>query len=240
MVVRNAGEHAGLVEFHVPRELEIVAICPYPGRDAGEAVAARAAHLHTFAVTRGVQKKLRRRNKPGLSAQPVEKVEHPRDLAHGIGGTRLLAVAEGRVRNTHLRCRTRRKEHLVKGGAANARVGEEVAEQARLFCFLKRKGAIAARVVDDAHEGFLRVAAPGPSGTVLFWNPGHISCSPRAVQHHGTPSPAAPRVLSCGPPWDILRAATPVAAAVAGFQRPLGGRRRRPRPAFRTRIPEQS
>ena len=151
MIVRHAGKHACFVKFHVPRELEVFLIGADPGRDAGEAVAARAADFHAFAISGGVQKEFRRRNEAGLAAEAMQEIEHSGHLLDGIGRAGLLTVAEGGIGDVHLLCRTRRQQGFVERGPTNAGVGEYVAVQLRFVAILQLQGAAAACMMKYAH-----------------------------------------------------------------------------------------
>ena len=76
MVVRHAGQHAGLVELHVPGQLEVFLVGADPGGHAREAVAARPADVDALAVLGRVQEELRRRDEARLAAHAVQEVEH--------------------------------------------------------------------------------------------------------------------------------------------------------------------
>ena len=150
VVVRHAGQHAGLVELHVPGQLEVFLVGADPGGHAREAVAARPADIDALAVLGRVQEKLRRRDEARFAAHAVQEIEHLGHLLDRIRRPGMLAVTEGGVRDAHLFGGTRGKEHLVEGRAADAGVGKKLAVQLGLFPFLKRKRANAARLVDDA------------------------------------------------------------------------------------------
>ena len=68
VVVGHAGEHAHLVELHVPGQLEVALVGAYPGGDAGEAVAARAAHVDALAVALGVEEEFGGLDEAGAAA----------------------------------------------------------------------------------------------------------------------------------------------------------------------------
>lgn len=147
VVVGNAGEHADLGEFHVPRELEIVLVGADPSRDAREAVAAGAACVDAFPVTLGVHEKFRSCNEAGFSAEPVQEIEDFRHLADSVGRTGLLAVAERGIRDTELIGRMRREHHVIEFGAADARVRKLLTEELGFLNVLKRQAAVMRRVL---------------------------------------------------------------------------------------------
>ena len=149
----HAEFHAGLVELHVPGQLEVFLVGADPGGHAREAVAARPADVDALAVLGRVQEELRRRDEARLAAHAVQEVEHLGHLLDRIRRPGLLAVTEGGVRDAHLFGRTRGKEHLVESRATDAGVRKKLAVQLGLFPFLKRKRANAARLMDDAAHG---------------------------------------------------------------------------------------
>ena len=139
MVVRNAGEHAHFVEFHVPRKGKILLVGARPGSDLRELVAHAAANLYGLAVALRIEEEFGSRNEASPAAQAVEEFEHLLDLGNSVGRTRLLTVTEGRVRDVHLLCRMRGKHYVVKGCAADLGIGIELAVQLRLCNVLQGK-----------------------------------------------------------------------------------------------------
>ena len=149
MVVRNAGEHAGFVKFHIAGKLEVFLGGANPGGYTRKTVASGAAHINALAVFGRVQKKFRSRDEPGFSAQSVQKIEHLGHLLDRIGGAGLLAIAKGRVGNAHLFCRSGRQQNLVKRGTANAGVREKLTVELRFFRLLHDQGTAASSLVNN-------------------------------------------------------------------------------------------
>ena len=151
MVVRHAGQHAGLVELHIAGQLEVFLVGAYPGRHPRETVAARPADVDALAVLGRIEKEFRGRDEPALAAETVQEVEHLRHLLDRIRRTGLLPVTKGRIGDAHLLGRSRREQHVVKNGTANARIGEKLPVKLGLLHILQRQRPVAAGLIDDAH-----------------------------------------------------------------------------------------
>ncbi len=137
VIIRNAGQHAGFLEFHVADKLQIFPICPYPGSDAGKPVAARAADIDTFAVARGIKEKFRTFDQAAFSAKAVQKIKHLGHLAHSVRRPGLLTVAKCGVCNPHPCGRPWRKQNTVKTRAADAGIWEEFTVKPRFVGILQ-------------------------------------------------------------------------------------------------------
>ena len=161
VVVRHAGEHACFIKLHVPHQLEVFLDGPDPGRHTGKAVAPRPADFDALAVLGRIQKKLRSRDQPCLSAQAVQKVKHFCHLLHRVRRARLLAVAEGGVGDAHLFRRAGSQQNFVKRGAADARIRKKVTVKLRLFRFLHGQCAASGLMYDRAHGAAILSGAPG-------------------------------------------------------------------------------
>jgi len=141
MVVRHAGQHAGLVELHVPGQLEVFLVGADPGSHAREAVAARPADVDALAVLGRVQEELRRRDEARLAAHAVQEVEHLGHLLDRIRRPGLLAVTEGCVGDEHGIGRAGDEECIVEFDAADMRIWENVAVQFGFDAVVQRQGA---------------------------------------------------------------------------------------------------
>ena len=168
MVVRDGREDARLAQPQLLDQLEVLRVRANPAGDFGELVPQRHAPLQRLAVPLAVDEELTLPDDAMRPAQTMHEVVQLHNLLRRVRRTRLLAVAERRVRDPDLVRGARSDVRVLEDDPGNVGVRELLAQQIRLLRIVQLKVAMAlghGRVLQHGMDSFLplqRGALPGP------------------------------------------------------------------------------
>jgi len=126
VVVGYRRENAGFLKPRFPDKLGVVLVGPDPAGDLRKRQAELPAPVHRFAILAAVQKEFALADYAIRAAQAAHQREEIGDLLDAVGGTRLLPVAERRVRDEDLRGGIDGKQAVIEVDPADFIVGEDV------------------------------------------------------------------------------------------------------------------
>jgi len=133
VVIGGRGQNPGLLQPHLPDQLEVLLHRPDPAGDFRIAIAPLQAFPDRLLVLIGVKEELTLLDDPVGPPQLVKQVVNVDDLLDRVRGAGLLAVPEGGAGDGRLLGRVDRDGNPVEGDPGDLGVGEEVPEEFRLL-----------------------------------------------------------------------------------------------------------
>ena len=137
VIVRAADQYAGLLEAHVPDQLEVLLVGPYPAGYLGELQPQLLAAAHGLAVLLGIDEELALAHYALGAAQARQQLVQMHDLVHREGRLGLLAVAECGVGYPYLVGHLHGHHAVVERDLGYALVIVQLAVQVRLLYVLQ-------------------------------------------------------------------------------------------------------